>query len=115
MPGVSHSSTWSPRGIDPGRRHPVVVVIWPACVIEIVPAHIQLHVLSEVSAGIPPTETVEEPGDHGPAIAGMHGWGVRTPNAAAVAAATCGLAGEVHIPKVAMFVIGTMSWMVATG
>jgi hypothetical protein len=92
-----------------------VVVIWPACVIEIVPAHMQLQVLSEVRAGMPPTDTVEDPGDHGATIAGMHGWGVRTPRAAEVAAATCGFASEVHMPKVAMFVIGTMSWMVATG
>ena len=48
-------------------------------------------------------------------MAGMHGWGVSTPRAADVAAATCGLASDVHIPNVAMFVIGTMSWMVATG
>ena len=48
-------------------------------------------------------------------MAGMHGCGVSTPRAADVAAATCGFASDVHIPKVAMFVIGTMSWIVATG
>ena len=83
--------------------------------IEIVPPHMQVQVLSDVRAGMPPSATVEAPGDHGPAMAGMHGCGVSTPRAAEVAAATCGFAGDVHIPKVAMFVIGTMSWMVATG
>ena len=91
------------------------MVIWPACVIEMVPAHMHWQVLSEVRAGTPPTATVADPGAHGPAMTGRHGWGVSTPSAAAVAAATWGLAGEVHMPKVGMFVIGIMSWIVATG
>lgn len=52
------------------------------------------------NAGFPQTSTVGEPGVHGAAHAGTHGIGVRTPNAAAVAAATVGLAGLLHIPKV---------------
>ena len=43
-----------------------------------------------LSAGMPPIITVGEPGFQGPAGTGMHGIGVRTPSAAAVAAATCG-------------------------
>jgi hypothetical protein len=41
--------------------------------------------------------------------------GVSTPKAAAVAAATCGFAMEVHIPKGMMFVIGTLSIIQAGG
>jgi hypothetical protein len=36
----------------------------------------------------------------------MQGIGVSTPNAAAVAAATAGLAGDIHIPNGMMFVMG---------
>jgi hypothetical protein len=45
----------------------------------------------------------------------MHGIGVKTPSAAAVAAATAGLAGDEHIPKVARLTIGLLSRMVAAG
>jgi hypothetical protein len=59
--------------------------------------------------------TLIDPGVHGLDVAGMHGCGVRTPLAAAVAAATCGLSGDWHIPKDAMFTIGLMSCTVAAG
>lgn len=45
----------------------------------------------------------------------MHGIGVKTPRAAAVAAATVGLAGDMHIPKLIMLSMGTKSTMVAGG
>jgi hypothetical protein len=45
----------------------------------------------------------------------MHGMGVSTPSAAAVAAATAGLAGQVHMPKDMMFTMGTWSMMFAAG
>lgn len=66
-----------------------------------------MHLLELFNAGINPICTFAEPGVHGAAIAGMHGCGVRTPAAAAVAAATCGLDGELHIPKPEIFIIGT--------
>ena len=44
---------------------------------------------------------------------GMHGCGVSTPNAAAVAAATCGLAMLMHIPNGIMLTIGMWSMMFA--
>ena len=72
-----------------------------------------LHVL--FTAGFPPTSTVGEPGAQGAAITGMHGIGVNTPRAAAVAAATCGFAREVHIPNGMMFTMGTLSMMQAAG
>jgi hypothetical protein len=46
-------------------------------------------------------------------MAGMHGIGVSTPMAAAVAAMTEGLVGAEHIPKEAIFVMGTKSLMFA--
>src|SRR3954468_2724190 len=45
----------------------------------------------------------------------MHGCGMNTPRAAAVAAITCGLAGLMHIPKVGMLVNGLKSAIVAAG
>jgi hypothetical protein len=45
----------------------------------------------------------------------MHGIGVSTPMAAAVAAATSGFAGEEHIPNGMMLVIGIWSMMLASG
>lgn len=64
-----------------------------------------LHVL--FTAGFPPTITVGEPGAHGPAVAGIQGMGVNTPNAAAVAAATVGFARDEHMPKGMIFTMGT--------
>lgn len=65
-------------------------------------------------AGIFPYMTVGTPGVHG-VVTGTHGIGVRTPRAAAVAAATVGLDGVVHIPNGAIFTIGAKSMMVAAG
>ena len=54
-------------------------------------------------------------GAQGAVITGMHGIGVRTPIAAAVAEATVGLAIHWHIPKGLMFTIGAKSIMLAIG
>ena len=59
--------------------------------------------------------TVGEPGIHGAVVTGMHGWGVSTPMAAEVAAATCGLVIVVHIPKGIILTIGALSMVVAAG
>jgi len=64
---------------------------------------------------MPAIKTVGEPGTHGPGIAGTQGIGVNTPNAAAVAAATVGFAGDVHMPKGKMFTSGLLSMMFASG
>lgn len=66
-------------------------------------------------AGKFPKSTVGEPGAHGADIAGIHGIGVNTPSAAAVAEATVGLAIELHIPKGRIFAIGTLSMILAAG
>jgi hypothetical protein len=63
-----------------------------------------MEVLSRV--GISPSNTVGAPGTHGETVAGIQGIGVRTPIAAAVAAATIGLAGDMHIPNGIMFTNG---------
>lgn len=64
------------------------------------------------SAGKLPTKTVGEPGTQGATIAGIQGCGFSTPGGgAAVAAATAGLAVELHIPKGKIL----LSIMLATG
>lgn len=69
-----------------------------------------------VTAGpSPPNITMGTGGAHGATVIGMHGMGVRTPNAAAVAWATSGLAGELHMPKVKIFNMGTKSIITAGG
>ena len=64
---------------------------------------------------MPPALTFEDPGVHGAVITGMHGCGVRTPEAAEVAAATCGFDSEVHMPNGATFVMGMLSTIRASG
>ena len=45
-------------------------------------------------------------------VFGIHGWGVSTPIAAAVAACTAGFAKDLHIPKDAIFIPPAASLMV---
>jgi hypothetical protein len=59
--------------------------------------------------------TVGEPGIHGAVVTGMQGIGVSTPIAAAVAAATVGFEGEVHMAKGMMFMNGLLSMILAIG
>jgi hypothetical protein len=54
-------------------------------------------------------------GAQGAVTAGTHGIGVKTPAAAAVAAATDGFDGALHIPNGAMLTIGIQSVTVAIG
>lgn len=68
-----------------------------------------------VKAGLLLIKTLVEPGTHGAGITGIHGAGVGVPIAAAVAAATVGFDGVVHIPKGGMFFIGMLSMIVAAG
>jgi len=74
-----------------------------------------MHLLELFKAGMFAIITVAEPGVHGAGITGVQGIGVRTPNAAAVAAATAGLAGERHIPNGGIFANGLKSIMLAAG
>ena len=89
------------------------IVIAGVIVTEITPPQLHMHLLELLSAGLLHTSTVGEPGAHGAAHAGIHGIGVSTPIAAAVALATVGFARLLHIPNV----IGGLgiSIMVAAG
>jgi len=77
----------------------------------------QLHIsLDELfNAGMLPINTVGAPTIQGAVVTGMHGIGVNTPNAAAVAAATIGLDGLLHMPNGGMLTIGLLSMMFAAG
>lgn len=90
-----------------------LTVIWPGVTMLISPPQVHMHIDVLSRIGILPAVTVGEPGVHGAAVMGMHGIGVSTPKAAAVAAATSGLAGEVHMPNGMMFTIGAKSMMLA--
>jgi len=92
-----------------------IMVCCPGFVICITPPH--MHISFEVlfKAGILAISTVGQPGAHGAVVAGIHGIGVKTPIAAAVADATIGLAMELHMPKGNMFTIGLLSIIFASG
>jgi hypothetical protein len=81
----------------------------------ITPAHMQFSVQALSTAGWLPIKTLGTPGTQGEAVAGTQGIGVNTPKAAAVAAATVGLEGLVHMPKGMMFSMGMWSMMLAAG
>ena len=87
----------------------------PGSVISIVPDHMQEHFESDVNAFCPAISAPAAPGDQGAVTTGMHGIGVSTPIAAKVAAATCGFAWVLHIPKGAMLSMGMLSITVAAG
>jgi hypothetical protein len=55
------------------------------------------------------------PGNQGDNITGIHGIGVRMPKAVAVAAATVGLAIELHMIKEGILIIGLLSVIFAAG
>lgn len=59
--------------------------------------------------------TVGAPANQGAGITGMQGMGVNTPRAAAVAAATDGLAIEVHIANGVILTMGMQSLILAAG
>ena len=90
-------------------------MVAPAKLMVITPPNEQLHIDALLSAGLPPIITVGEPGDHGAAVMGVHGIGVSTPSASAVAPATAGLAIDMHIPNGKMLTNGLLSMMLAAG
>ena len=95
--------------------YPDIVRVLPGNPIVMRPPHVQLHIDGDVSAGMFPMSVFAAPGFQGPAGTGTHGMGVSTPSAAAVAAATVGFARLMHMPNGGMFIIGTMSLIVAAG
>jgi hypothetical protein len=78
-----------------------------------VPHHMHWRVEDGCNAGAPPACIFGEPPFHGKVVTGMQGMGVSTPKAAAVAAATCGLAGDAQTPKGEMLTSGAMSYTFA--
>ncbi len=81
-------------------------------VIEMLPPQAHMHLALLIKAGMFITFTCPG-GAHGAVMTGTQGIGVRTPMAAEVAAATCGLAIDWHMPKGIIFVIGAKSMTVA--
>jgi hypothetical protein len=61
------------------------------------------------------SSTFGTPDIHGEGVTGMHGIGVSTPEAAAVADATAGFAMLLHIPNGMIFTIGMWSIIFAAG
>jgi hypothetical protein len=92
-----------------------ITVISPGMTKLIIPAHMHMFVEVLSSVGMLPSITVGAPGTQGETVIGMQGIGVRTPIAAAVAAATIGFAGDMHIPKGMILTSGTKSMMLASG
>ena len=77
----------------------------------------QLHISLQLTsaAGMAPSIVVVAPGIHGDVVTGTQGIGVRTPSAAAVAAATVGFAIDVQAPKGGMLAIGANAEVLADG
>jgi len=98
-----------------GSCQAAVVRTAPGIDKEIDPPYAQMQVDPATRTGMPPAVICGAIGIHGAGTTGTHGIGVSTPSAAAVAAATVGLASDWHIPNGAMFTPGAISVMVATG
>ncbi len=88
------------------KRGQSITVVWPGDVIVITPPHAHMHWQVLFNAGMLLISTSGTPGTQGAAVTGTHGMGVSTPKAAAVAAATAGLLGVVHMPNGGMLAIG---------
>ena len=92
-----------------------ITVISPGMMMLMTPAHMHISVDVLSSVGISASKTVGAPGTHGATVIGMQGIGVNTPIAAAVAAATIGFAGDMHMANGMMLTIGMKSMMLASG
>jgi hypothetical protein len=92
-----------------------ITVACPAKDWVITPAQEHINVESLLSVGMLPMKTVGLPTIQGDIVMGIQGIGVSTPNAAAVAAATIGLARLMHVPNGRIFKNGTLSIMLAAG
>jgi len=102
-------------GNSSSGSHGTITVISPGMIMLITPAHMHINVDVLSSVGISASRTVGAPGTHGATVMGMQGIGVNTPIAAAVAAATIGFAGEMHMANGIMLTIGMKSMMLASG
>ena len=91
------------------------IVNCPELIISIIPPHVHNSFELLLRAGMPAIKTFGEPGIQGAVVTGMQGMGVSTPIAAAVAAATVGFEGEMHIEKGRMLTRGLLSMILAIG
>ena len=87
----------------------------PGTTTSIIPPQVHISFELLLSAGMFAIRTVGDPGIHGAVVTGIHGIGVSTPIAAAVAAATVGFEGEVHMPKGVIFTNGLLSMIFTIG
>lgn len=87
----------------------------PGTLMEMTPPHMHINLELLFSAGMLPISTVGAPGTQGAMVMGIQGMGVRTPSAAAVAAATMGLAKDMHVPKGMTLAMGLLSKILAAG
>jgi len=90
-------------------------LVVPGFVIVITPAHMQVSMAVWSMIGLLLTNTVGTGGTQGAVSAGTHGIGVSTPSAAAVAAITTGLVGDMHMPNGGTLAIGLFWSNVAAG
>ena len=93
----------------------VRIEVWPGLVIEIMPNHEHMVLLSSVKAGMLAIKTSVLPGVQGIVGIGRQGWGFKTPWLAVVAAAVSGLVSVVQLPKGGIFTIGLKSIILAAG
>jgi hypothetical protein len=95
--------------------HGTCTVNCPGLTTEMTPPQVHISFAESLRAGMFPSNTVGAPTTHGAGVTGTQGIGVSTPSAAAVAAATIGLANDMHIPKGGTFTSGFPSRMLAAG
>ena len=92
-----------------------MAVICPGLLTLTPPIHMHINLQVLLTAGNPPTVTVGTPGIHGADVTGTHGIWCGTPIAAAVAAATVGWVGLLHIPNGILLAMGAWSMTLAAG
>jgi hypothetical protein len=103
------------RGYPEAPDYGTCTVSSPGSIKVITPPQMHMSWETLSSVGMLPSITVGAPGTQGAGVIGTQGMGVNTPMAAAVAEATSGLAGDMHIAKGMILTIGTWSMMLASG
>jgi hypothetical protein len=92
-----------------------MTLVCPGLSTEIDPPQVHNSLQLLLTIGIEPLSTAGTPGSQGEAVAGTQGIGVRTPSAAAVAEATVGFDGEVHMPNGGTLTMGLKCELLADG
>lgn len=92
-----------------------IIFTCPGKIVVMTPPQLHMAIDFWSRAGITFTITFTDPGTHGADTMGIQGIGTRTPRAAAVAAATMGLEGVIHMPNGKRFIKGLLSIILAMG